>query len=150
MSLTPSVMCSSMGMRRPFWSLTRSSSVWWTWAVRTSSWLLLSPTCSRWWVHSVYIQPGSHCLNLSALSDCSLVLFFSVRLMEYIWSGDELLFSQIFRLIRDTVGRRNLAAKTLVDKRFLIWWFTHCAVTSMLSALNALRQHARILWPNLQ
>lgn len=33
-------------------------------------------------------------------------------------------FFQIFRLIRDTIGRRNLAAKTLVDKRFLIWRFS--------------------------
>lgn len=29
-------------------------------------------------------------------------------------------FSQFFQLLRDGLGRRNLAQKTLVDERFLI------------------------------
>lgn len=38
---------------------------------------------------------------------------------------------QIFRLIRNTFGRRNLVNKTLVDRRFLIWMFMPAMISAV-------------------
>lgn len=101
MRVTHSVMCCFMEMRPHCWSLKPCFSVLSTLDLRVLCLRLCLHTYNKWSVHGVCYF---HCAKKDMYSKPSHSL-------------------QIFRVIRNTLGRKNLANKSFVDQRFLIWDF---------------------------